>query len=1776
MKKSTKLVILFLAVALIVGAFAFAISANDDAVISYVDSSNTTVTTSSMAEAMANVKDGGTVTLGSNLTVTEPIVISKRVTLDLGGYCISNISTNPLFNVTYTNGEQTVLTPASAADVSVIGAGYIETRGLLLSLTTNAHVAFKGAEYGIHVNLRNQSVGAAEVSNGVLSFSLTEIKVDVDAPKLDVIKATGGIVSGDRFGIVCERKLASATYAYNIGGEAVAMLQNCYVNTTSNIFYVSDGAKGYNMAPAGDGEGAGGAQTVADGSGSSSEMPEATIDESLLAYEKCNSVVIAVSGGIYTHISPEGDAYNQTVVQVAPTITNGVSGMVVFGETEIVTSSILVDTPFGSEAALDEDLYKDFYVVFASTDVFVSNYGKAGGGYLFGGRVAAKLVMDSTFEVGAIPFSSKGLPTFTGGAPLVYVEEGVRFDRDVPNFGITEEDPVGTVVYSCYSGYDFVYDPFGPARTPYVFMDAYTEQERVGTGTYDEFEVEIMETVTHYRNPDYERITKRSANQAEFTSIDFESYVRDTFSNATSPAGLGIGAANRGGGQIRIEYNDTNAYYTYRMPSHKDTINPATHSGVTNQYFFDEKAQMSWYVGSAGYLAVGGIGGDKALVTETTSFVTVREFNFAAPEAGFTQFSFANMSYQTTASTGPMFGPSMTVYTNGEVAVTVPNPDGEGNKTVNGQAYTDGRWNRLVLVTKISYDESNPDSKVLYQTTFFLNPGTDEEFIATTANYRTVRITGELRVSENAGEKYKVPYGAGCIIDDVTSIAYERVDNATFAPENYLRTGPGTETSGYARKTNIKVNGKMMPSLDYAFKYAQSIGSYVTVNGDVVNSQHISESTPDGYVVVTGDYLISFDSEKAAKYTPDAIGENTSTFFFSNTVYGAGKPVDTNWYFGTDENVLDDIANFHTAGAVRGTYPKQPNFDVPPVVIGDRFYVFDGWVANEYLWYGDYATPAEYEAAKAKLAVGIKTITYEDLVYGYGPTYYPVYKDSGVPAFIITNPSKLPAGHIEADLFPEYFAKFGANDTLKFNVDYAVSIGSTAVVEGTKNAPVVINIDLAGRTVDISANAPIVKIGSYVTLNVYSSLAGGKLNVIGNTYAFEMAKGAVNSSINIGEANGKSGRNLEINAAGLVVADGDESCSVNLIGGIYVKSMAMTSAFITARNEMGAVTVDGATLVAAAGNSLFFGFEVDEARVAYTIDNFVVKNSTVVAASTADTVMKLAQYARLAIENSTVYGRLGNSTDKVIVGKGTSYVKLSGSNAIVGIASYNESNLLNAIRSDKAIVYASAGLKSAGLKMPKPMFTYFGGANFESSIYVTTNQSGQKVCVAPAGADVSAIEADVVIFLGDLNYEIVESEAKEVTVYWLTLEHDKTKYLGKPEIYLSTSTPKYLGVDPEPYAYNALVTRVFDGTWKADESEIENGVIYMYPGYILESELTGTKASAAFDNGIIVKFYIPIEYYEVLSIETRASLLHELKEVAGKKYYYVTGLEATADADIIAKLEDIGATLESGEYLIPEDMYVTLSKDIKALLAPTIENDGGDYLVITKSADIKNSVSGTEIPVSIVSGGVTVDYIGIVSVKDCLKLALADAVAADNANMITLLCHLVDYLDKAYDYYRIFETVDDESYDFTDDFDTIIKISDKLSAPTFEDEPSDTSALAGVATLSVDVSSIPKFIITITDPKFDGTVTIAGITYTVDDAERIRGRYVFTYVPLSTDKYNDVFDIVVDDGTDEYEAQYSLADYAESIKNSPKYLTDMISSFRNYVYCLSNNGQESE
>ena len=137
MKKNLKIVILVLSVALLVGAFALAVSAADGNVAKVEGGSEY----ATLKEALDAVPEGGKITLTDDAALTESYTVTKGFTLDIGDYTLDLVTDAFVMN--------------SAKSVTITGNGTMNLAGTLVKSTATAGVAYtftvKGVEEGIDI-----------------------------------------------------------------------------------------------------------------------------------------------------------------------------------------------------------------------------------------------------------------------------------------------------------------------------------------------------------------------------------------------------------------------------------------------------------------------------------------------------------------------------------------------------------------------------------------------------------------------------------------------------------------------------------------------------------------------------------------------------------------------------------------------------------------------------------------------------------------------------------------------------------------------------------------------------------------------------------------------------------------------------------------------------------------------------------------------------------------------------------------------------------------------------------------------------------------------------------------------------------------------------------------------------------------------------------------------------------------------------------------------------------------------------------------------------------------------------------------------------------------------------------------------------------------------------------------------------------------------------------------------------------------------------------------
>ncbi len=188
MKKSTKILVLLLTLAMICAGLVIATSADtsEAETVSYVVAGETAKGT--LADAIASADAGTTVKLLGNCTVADAIAVAKTVTVDLNGYALTTSGANA-FNV---SGAETVFT--------VTGTGSINAAGVLATAT----------EDGATINV---------VGTGVDGITVTH----TGTGSVEFINLKSNTLLIDNIELVAKKGEQGSTFINNVGNSNISI-----------------------------------------------------------------------------------------------------------------------------------------------------------------------------------------------------------------------------------------------------------------------------------------------------------------------------------------------------------------------------------------------------------------------------------------------------------------------------------------------------------------------------------------------------------------------------------------------------------------------------------------------------------------------------------------------------------------------------------------------------------------------------------------------------------------------------------------------------------------------------------------------------------------------------------------------------------------------------------------------------------------------------------------------------------------------------------------------------------------------------------------------------------------------------------------------------------------------------------------------------------------------------------------------------------------------------------------------------------------------------------------------------------------------------------------------------------------------------------------------------------------------------------------------------------------------------------------------------------------
>ncbi len=972
-----------------------------------------------------------------------------------------------------------------------------------------------------------------------------------------------------------------------------------------------------------------------------------------------------------------------------------------------------------------------------------------------------------------------------------------------------------------------------------------------------------------------------------------------------------------------------------------------------------------------------------ALAGEYRKAVVVAEFEFATEKDG---IGYPYMQFVAQARNSTNGGENLTkpaertfsVNTAGQITGTEKLND---QPTVMPTLNPQGEWNRISMVCY-----SDP-AVAQYQVYVYINGEymgwqylTDGDTAGDYVYFQGIRIN-----FSNNNQKVN----SNILIDNVSVRAYTNykvegeVDGGDKYPEMYIN---GTPINKYADVAPFEVGGRTFNDVNEALVYAASIKAIVNVKADVT-----AEVTENGYINTNG-YNVNFVGNSYGHVTNGNIVE-----FNENYKYTA-------YFFIGDVSKLTagyvfDAADFETVEVSVGDYlEKGIIFDEGAVknfadktIAGSQ----NGW-----------ATAIGATVSALPMTVTVDTLAGVDennAIY-----YYPTFGAIPMTYYVTNAAGEVYAGDITNEQALVDFQALKGGDTFVLQSDVNISKAGTVFANTVDTTEQVINIDLNGNTLSLSEEGILVNVGSYTTLNVYSSVAGGVINCVTNkngtlkgNYAFAINDPAItafdspnlvenvkSAKINVGtiEALGTNGANMtiytEVAFQGRV---GDDDCRIVSDGvDIYAPSTAVKNdAVIDTKLFNGEIYVKNALIVAVVKQNV-----VNVTGFYNTKD---VKDAEGKVISTAHKPDKDAEGNEIELSNrqpgfentimtpyveidtcmiiNSLEGMHNNTVKDNIVGNngdgGKNNVNLMFKN-VVAAGRMNPSNVSRTLFEGFVVVeHFDCSSGTSHVAENSGIATYIAPMTFDALDLGTQLDNGVHSVVfsyydVESGEMVEVIDYKIanngVAVEGDNAYVLpmltkgTDYVSELVTVSWKNVAGDANVTTAT---YIKGSKfEEKSNVKGGTYT-EGFVTLTHDGTWSvAPEYVTEN--VDRIPGYTGKVAVNGIKANVSLFADFDLNLYIPAEYAEFVTVSG-----YELTDVVvnGVAYKMLTVAQACNETtkDIVVTL-DVAQTVFGTEYTGSATITYSVAKYAANVLASE-SNTTADKVLVYYMAKYANAAT---------------------------------------------------------------------------------------------------------------------------------------------------------------------------------------------------------------------------
>ena len=1107
--------------------------------------------------------------------------------------------------------------------------------------------------------------------------------------------------------------------------------------------------------------------------------------------------------------------------------------------------------------------------------------------------------------------SNGGSLAMSGGK--IYTEVGTRFNHpDVAKSGnLTWVDSVGDAV----TGVKFVFDPITDLQRPYISTTDSSAVNYLPEGARS-MNFFTMEYFSGYNSQSPYGVHVDKSGTYKY---DWANYWQSGFNN-----GALLGETYGEGVSFKFWVQPTTDYPTLggnrQFPSNTST-----------------QKEDSWFI------LGNGLSNPENLLFSNTK-VAVTEFDIGTDS----EYGFVKMEVKSQARIGENNGgdasgdKQFTILSDGSIQnnnLVSFNPSVTLSKT---------KWNHVtcVMYTDAIYDEDGDAAKI-GQAFYYING----ELLGY-SNYGFQNTAGYVM-----GTRFVVPQlnnlvvGTSTLFDNFSIRGYENyiaegeADGAKKNPEAYLLGD--LLYNDQPVNLNVTVAGRAYSDLNSALKAAKELGVEVELHANLTQPQVITENG----VIDTNGYELALDSASYG-YTVDG-----NKYTFSDDYWYNVK-----WYIGEYGNAdaMNDPANYVNGIAKVGIELDRENMLTTETPDYTKFTSMtqDGWA---------------YTADATEKATPVVP-TLDDLALAKANedrslTLYPVITEVPMAYYIKDAAGVVYKGSTNSDTAAEALKTLPSGHTFVLNGDVVLN-ESALLFASTADAPVTLNIDLNGHALVRGVTGVMFQVGAYTTLNVYSSVPGGRViasttNVEGNINdggtAFVISDGTNNSNATTDKL--LVGTRGDITEAYINVGKfGD-------IPGSNMTVIAERAYYGFKGGENCAITVDGATTIAP-------GIANTTAIHTYVYDGDIIFKNAILVAPTKDNVVNIAAFSQASkhtLDNGTVSPR-NEGFEDVIITAGVRFENVIIVNNIpqLGGGTSTKNNVVSNCGDDrvKALVFnnvvTTGRLNPSNNGSERVVMDGFVAAEIHDAKGLNpTAGTVSAICNLPMtwqsldlGIDENVLNITVTAYnasAGELTdcatYNVVNNGASTegienayllpmltgATIYaddaakvnWNGIGNNakaKTEYYVPGTPYASINAPTAAA-----YALNA-VKLVHDGTWTGipEAGTVITADVNVTPGYTVEANVSGFKTNLSLYSDFLVNLYIPADLAQYITAVNGEALAEGTVSFGEASFVKAIVAKSAKEASDDAIFE---IAIKEGEYTATKTVKISIADYAAQILA---------------------------------------------------------------------------------------------------------------------------------------------------------------------------------------------------------------------------------------------------